>query len=236
MIEIIPAIMPEDLSELRNKLALIRGAVTTVQLDLMDGKFVKARTWPYNNKEKELLSRILNEEEGLPFWDEFDFEFDLMVKDAKDDLDTFMRLGARRIIFHIEAEDQTGDNFLEFLEGIDMYVRENTEIGVAIDIATPIEKIFPLIPHIDFVQCMGIDKDGVQGSPFDEHAIDHVKALHEKYPDLIISVDGGVNFETASALIQAGATRLVIGSAIWKSFDVVETVKDFQYLGEEESS
>ena len=45
-------------------------------------------------------------------------------------------------------------------------------IGVAIDIQTDLELLFPLIPHIDFVQCMGIDKDGFQGQEFDPKVLE----------------------------------------------------------------
>ena len=221
--------MPQNIGDLRGKLSLIRGGIVDyVQIDFCDGIFVPGKTWPYNGTDEQMYEKIMNEEEGLPYWDEFDFEFDLMVKNAKDDLDRFLRLGAKRLVFHIEAEDK--ETFKDFLEGIDMYVRDSLEIGVAIDTTTPVEEIFPLSPNIDFVQCMGIEKDGVQGSPFDVHAIEHVKALREKYPDLVITVDGAVNFKTAHDLINAGADRLIVGSAIWKSVDVKDTIDDFQNL------
>ena len=71
---------------------------------------------------------------------------------------------------------------------------------------------------------MGIEKIGYQGQPFDERVIDQVKALRKEYPELIISVDGGVSFDTAPRLIEAGANRLVVGSVIFNSLDIRETV------------
>ena len=47
MVEIIPAIMPKDYEDLDEKMSLFVGVVPFVQLDIMDGKFVPARTWPY---------------------------------------------------------------------------------------------------------------------------------------------------------------------------------------------
>ena len=116
------------------------------------------------------------------------------------------------------------------MEGIDLYVRENTQIGVAINTTTSVELLKPLISHIDFVQCMGIEKIGFQGEPFDERAIDQVKSLRKDFPELIISVDGGVNLDSASELIKAGANRLVAGSAIFQSFDIDEAIVELESL------
>ena len=47
------------------------------------------------------FQKIMNEEEGLPFWKDFDFEFDLMVVDALENFDIYLKLGPKRIIFHL---------------------------------------------------------------------------------------------------------------------------------------
>lgn len=54
--------------------------------------------------------------------------------------------------------------------------------------------------------------------------------MREEHPDVTISVDGGVNKETAPQLIEAGANRLVIGSAIFESKNIKNTIKEFQKL------
>ncbi len=50
------------------------------------------------------------------------------------------------------------------------------------------------------------------------------------YPGLPISIDGGVSLETATDLIAAGADRLVVGSAIFGSENVIQAVEDFKNL------
>jgi len=172
---------------------------------------------------------ILNEEEGLPFWDSVDFEFDLMVINAHEQFEFFTRLGAKRIVFHLEAE-LDHPKFKEFLEGLDMYTRENIDIGLAINTTTDIEKLKPFISLIDFVQCMGIEHIGKQDEPFDERVIPQVKELRKLYPELIISIDGSVNEHTAPLLVEAGASRLIIGSVIVHSLDVRETIKEFENI------
>lgn len=240
MAEIIPAIMPLNYEDLKNKTALVRGLAPVVQVDIADGIFVKNLTWPFFTKtlsgetflEHDIdqhFRAILNEQDGLPFWEDIDFELDLMVADAVENFDLYAKLGPKRIIFHLEAVGDLAE-FKDFLEGIDLYIKDNIQLGLAINPDTSMEQIFPLINSVDFIQCMGIRRIGFQGQDFDPQVVDNVKKLKEKFPDLIIAVDGGVNFETAPALISAGAERLVIGSAIFNTNDIIDTIENFKSL------
>jgi len=229
MTQIIPAVLVEDYKELSEQLGRVVNITSVVQIDICDGKFVSSTTWPMHSSDEESVQAILNEEEGLPYWDSLDFEFDLMVQNAHTQFEFFTRLGARRIIFHIEAE-QDKVKFKEFLEGLDMYTKENIDIGIAINTTTPISELGGIISCIDFVQCMGIEHIGKQGEPFDERVLDQIKELRKLYPELIISVDGSVNETTAPHLVEAGANRLVVGSVLAKSYDVRETIRTLENL------
>lgn len=228
MTEIIPAILAKNFEELRNKISRVVNVTKMIQVDVCDGIFVPSKTWPMNKEDESTVLPILNEENGLPYWDSLDFEFDLMVKDAIDQFEFFTRLGAKRIIFHIEAEDK--DKLKEFIEGLDMYIRDNLEIGIAINTGTDIEEIKSIISCVDFVQCMGIEHIGFQGEPFDEKVLNQISSLRKLYPEIIISVDGGVRMETAPLLIKAGANRLVVGSFLLESIDIRETIKELENL------
>lgn len=239
MAEIVPAILPKNYEDLKNKVSLVRGVVDMVQVDICDGVFVKSLTWPFlskgdeesfiDNSFDEHFRRILNEQEGMPFWEDIDFELDLMVANAVENFDIYTKLGPKRIIFHVEAVGDL-ESFKNFLEGIDNYVRDVVQIGIAVNPSTPIETIFSLINSIDFVQCMGIAEIGFQGKGFDDRCLSQIKKLKEKFGDLIVSVDGGVNFETASKIVDAGADRLVAGSAIFNTDDIIDTVERFRSL------
>jgi len=231
MHEIIPGILEKDYDELKNKIALVRGIVPVVQIDLCDGVFVPSRTWPFasGSGADEHLKKILNEQEGMPFWEDIDFELDLMVADAVENFDLYTKLGAKRIIFHLEAVKNL-ENFKNFLEGLDVYIREMIQIGIAINPSTPSEKLFLLIPYIDFVQCMGNDNIGHHGVELDEQVYEKIKILREKYPDMPIAVDIGVNMTTAPLLIKAGANRLIAGSAIFNTNDIIDTINQYKSL------
>lgn len=224
MIEIIPAVLAKDYNDLRNKIANFVNVAKLVQIDICDGKFVESISWPMQPYDMQSVAPILKEEEGLPYWEDLDFEFDLMVKDAIKQFDFFVRLGAKRIIFHLEAEDPK--ELKDFINSIDPYTRETLQIGIAINTTTELEKLYPFINSIDFVQCMGIEHIGFQGESFDERVLQQIRKLKEEYSDIIISVDGSVNEDTAPLLVEAGADRLVAGSVLIRSFNVKETIKE----------
>ncbi len=231
MIEIIPAILPKNYEDMKNKIALVRGIVPIVQIDLCDGEFIDNMTWPFSTGGVEDYNfiKIMNEEEGMPFWEDLDFELDLMVMDAIDNFDIYTKLSPKRIVFHLESVGEI-EELRNFIEGMDVYIRDAIQIGVAVNTTTKVELVFPLINYVDFVQCMGIENVGFQGQDFDERVLEQIKTLKKEFPDLIISVDGGVNFETAPKLVEAGATRLVAGSIILKAEDIRETIFELENL------
>lgn len=233
MSTIIPAIIPKSFEDLRDHIADVHTYTKIVHIDLMNGTFVPYVTWPYQEKDARSLNIILEEEDGMPFWQEVQFEFDLMITNAREQIELFMKLGASRLIFHIEAETNTEsskEDFRDFLEGMDPYVRDYMKIGIAIHTTTPISDVAPLVPYIDFVQCMGIEKVGRQGEDFDDRVFSKIKEVKEKFPDMEISVDGSVNFETIESLKEAGATRFVCGSVIFKSEHPGSAIDDLRSM------
>ncbi|MFZ1019673.1 MAG: hypothetical protein WAN61_01615 [Minisyncoccia bacterium] len=231
MAEIIPAILEKDFGEIKNKLTFLRSRAKCVQIDFCDGVFVKNQTWPFatGGFEDYDFTKILNEEEGLPFWEEFDFEFDLMVMDASENFEVYLKLGPKRVIFHLSAQKNLED-FKHFLDGLDMYTRDSVEIGLAFKPSDDLSVVAELSYKVDFLQCMGIDQDGFQGEKFDEKVIENIKFLKDSLPGIIISVDGGVSLENAEILLDAGADRLTVGSSIWKNGDPLGALKNFQSL------
>ena len=104
MVEIIPAIMPTSFADLEEKLSFVAGLTPLVQIDVMDGRLTSKKTWPYIFTELDKnFGSILREEEGFPFWNDVDFEVDLMVKEPEKIWRDWVTLGAKRIIFHIES-------------------------------------------------------------------------------------------------------------------------------------
>jgi ribulose-phosphate 3-epimerase len=219
-IEIIPAVMPRTIEELRDMLSRVNGAAPRIQLDVMDGKFVPNVSFPY-----EVRGRLGKMPEDLPLWEDFDYELDLMVEDPHETIGAFLALGAARVVVHLESCEAP-----LLLRAIEEAKRFDCETGIALANDTPLERLFPLIGSADFIQVMGIARVGFQGEPFDARAISRIEELRSKHPELIISVDGAVNFETAAALADAGANRLVSGSAIFESDDARAAIAELREL------
>lgn len=231
MQSIVPSILEKNFSEIKNKLNALRERTKTVQIDFCDGVFVPNQTWPFatGGIEDYEFQRIMNEEEGMPFWQEFDFEFDMMVHDAVENFDIYMKLGPKRMIFHLSAQKDL-EVFTHFLESLDMYTRDNVEMGLAFKPSDDMEAVIALSHKVDFLQCMGSDNMGVQGQEFSPKALDNIKYLKEKLPGVIMSVDIGINLDNIEEMIDAGADRFAIGSAIWKSPNPLDTLENFQSL------
>ncbi len=223
MLEILPAIIPQNLEDLKIHLARVKGLVPVVQIDVLDGNFTTKKSWPFFEEDKKHFEKIIAQEEGLPFWDSFYFEADLMIIKPEEHIEDFIFAGFSRLIVHIESTNKMG-------EIIDKAHELDAEIGIAINIETPNEVLDEYIDKIDFVQFMGIAEIGSQGQPFDMRVVEKIVQLKSQYPDIIISVDGGVSIETESFLIGAGAERLVSGSTIFESEDIEKTIRQFHTI------
>ena len=220
-IEIIPAILPKDFYELQEKADLVKDFVKTVQIDVCDGQFTSVPSWPYK-KEDDTFAKIIKEEEGLPGWEKMNFEIDLMANHPEQRVEEWVQAGATRIVIHAESTGSVAEAVAA--------LKDRVEVGVALNIDTSIDVIKTHVDNIQFVQCMGIDHIGFQGQDFDDKVIEKVRAIKKAYPELIVSVDGGVSLETAPALIDAGVDRLIVGSAIFNSDNFVEAIANFKKL------
>lgn len=202
--QIIPAILPKVQSELNQKVKAVLGLVNMVQVDVCDGKFVTSKT---SFKE-------------LPFLDEIEYELDLMVDQPELVLEQYIELQPARIIIHLESVTDFQKLFL-ILERI----RGIIEVGVSISNETSTDLIEQYIDDIDFIQLMGIKTIGLQGQDFDERVLEKISYFKKNYPELPISVDGGINLQTINLVAQAGAERYVAGSAIFNDANVEKNIE-----------
>ncbi len=223
MIEIIPALIPQSLEEISNRVEHVQGLAKFIQIDITDGVLAGAKSWPLTPNAQDELVPIQSEEEGMPYWDSVDYELDLMVSPENMDMEKFMSLGPSRIIFHTKDALVLEDYLLKTPRG-------TVQVGVAFDIEDTVDTMKPLFEKVDFVQCMGIAKIGFQGVPFDERVYENISKIRDVYPTMPITVDGGVTLENAQKLADAGATRLVVGSAIFHSNDPRSAYQDFLHL------
>jgi len=229
---IIPAILVSSRLEIEAQLALVKGLVDTVQIDLVDKTHTKTPTWPFLEGGFETLPESFDVHD----LGDFRFEMDLMVHDVGGAVRACLKTGAGKLIVHAEAVDDMGA-LLDELEneyGRDKELSPDLlSIAIAIHADTDPARYEPFLPRVDYVQFMGIAREGVQGEPFDERVLEKIREVRKKYPELLMQVDGGVSPLTAPQLLSAGVNRLVVGSALWKSKDIAGTLHTFESLIEE---
>ena len=224
MIDVVPAIIPDSFETLSEKAERVRELVPRVQIDIANGSYAPTRTWPYTNDGH--IARLLSQDEGLPFWEDLSYEVDMLVRNPEDVLDQWIDIGVDAVIIHIES---TSEHSL-----ILQKARErNVEIGWALKPSTPNQTLFDIIESAgmpNFIQVMGSDTIGHSGVELDEVVYEKIADIRAMYPELPIAVDIGVNEDTATALIDAGATKLVAGSAIFEAPDVREAIEQLENL------
>ena len=135
-----------------------------------------------------------------------EFEVHLMVREPEKIIDKWIERGARRVIVH-----ESSPEILKY--------RAKVEIGLEIEMQEFLAKELEQVPSVDFVHIMSIDEIGEQGHPFDPKVFDRIKKVKEKFPQIAISVDGGINAMNYQELEDLGVERLVVGSGfqeLWK--------------------
>jgi len=212
-----PAHTFEDLADLATD---ISGVSDELQVDIVDGEFVEATSWPFTQSELDVieeLGRLMELPSGLML------ELDCMVLDPVQYLDTFVGLGVGRVIIHFGST-----NYYE--ECLEHAANNDYLIGLALLPNVDFSEVASLIEKFDYVQVMGIAQVGVQGQPFDERALDLIASIRDNFPNKDIAVDGAVNAQTVPALVAAGATRLAPGSAIVNATDRVQAYETLTFL------
>ena len=104
--EIVPAIMASSYEDLADKVSAVNGLAKVVQIDAMDGKFVDNKSWPYIKLEDRDFIKIIKQEEGLPDWQDIDFEIDLMIRDVEHEASKWIAAGALRLVVHYKSEPE----------------------------------------------------------------------------------------------------------------------------------
>lgn len=223
--KIIPAILPEDWYDLVRHLERVKGVTDFVQIDICNGTYTPSKTWPFTHTPDLYFDKLVSQEEGMPFWQDIDFELDLMIANPEEWCEKFVQLGPSRMIFHAETLTEPAAFIAEFKEKYPLI-----EAAIAFSNDTDALAHRDAIELADAVQCMGIARIGFQGQPFDERVLGQIEAIRQEFPDKPISVDGSVNEDTLSDLSDAGANRFVAGSAFFKSENLIAQLEDFEDL------
>jgi ribulose-phosphate 3-epimerase len=194
---IAPSILSADFSKLGDEIKKIEKFHNSwIHLDIMDGNFVPQITFGSP------LVKCLRKKSSLVF------DVHLMVDSPEKQVPQFIEAGANYITFHIESS-------ISPIELINKLKDSKVKAGISLRPSTPISSIENLLPYIDLLLIMSVEP-GFSGQKFIYPSLERiktVKALKENnHFNFLISVDGGINKETAENVLLAGADVLVMGS------------------------
>ena len=212
-VHLIPSILSADFSRLGDEVVRVMDAgVRMIHFDVMDGHFVPNLT--IGPAVLKSLAPVVHERDGL-------FSVHLMIERPDTYAADFVRAGADALSFHVEACAHPRRTIATIQE-------MGAGAGIALNPGTDLGRIEPLLDLVDFVLVMTVNP-GFGGQKFIESALGKVPALREQLPPHVaVEVDGGIDRDNISRVVEAGGNWLVAGSAVFGAEDPGEEARALQ--------
>ena len=183
--------------------------VDMLHFDVMDGIFVGNIT--YGLPVLEQIRRVTD----------MTLDVHLMITDPLRYVREFAVAGADIISFHSES----GSDVRRTIEAIRS---AGAKPAVAIKPKTPAESVYDILPEVDMLLVMTVEP-GFGGQSFIPETVEKVRLIRRRIAEkglaCDVQVDGGINYETAPIVREAGANVLVSGSCLFRAQDMSEAVR-----------
>ena len=195
-----PSLLSADFSNLGSEIKKIENNQGgAVHIDVMDGSFVPEITYG------EPVIRSIRKLTKLPF------DVHLMIEKPELHIESFVNAGADWITFHFEATNHAH-------RIIQMIHEAGKKAGVAVCPGTPVSLLSEILPSADIILVMTVNPvwGGQKIIPSCVEKVAELKKYREEHSlNYKISVDGGINNETLSSVIDAGTDIVVSGSCFF---------------------
>ncbi|MCG7334096.1 ribulose-phosphate 3-epimerase [Sporosarcina sp. ACRSM] len=217
MIKIAPSILAANFAKLADEVKEVEAAgAELIHIDVMDGHFVPNITMG------PIVVEALRPVTTLPL------DVHLMIENPDLYIEQFAQAGADYITVHVEACTHL-HRTLQQIRSL------GVKSGVVLNPHTPIEMIQHVLEEVDLVLFMTVNP-GFGGQKFIHSVLPKVKQLseiiRERNLPIEIEIDGGVNEETIVPCVEAGATILVAGSAVFNAPDRAAALQRIKAAGE----
>lgn len=199
-VKIAPSILAADFTQLGQEVMdADAGGADLIHIDVMDGRFVPNITMgPFIIKAVRAVTNLT-------------LDVHLMIVEPERYIQAFADAGADIISIHIEASPNLH-------RSLQMIREAGCKVGVALNPHTPASALSEILTMVDLVNVMTVNP-GFGGQSFIMETKSKIAELHAMIGDIQgnidIEVDGGINGETASHAVQAGANVLVMGTALF---------------------
>ena len=210
-IKLAPSILSANFGRLGEQVAEVdRAGADYIHVDVMDGRFVPNLTIG------PVVVQGIRGSTNLPL------DVHMMVVEPERLVEDFAKAGADHLIVQAEA--------CPHLHRVLQQIREvGCKAGVAINPGTSLSAIEEALPLLDVVLVMSVNP-GFGGQKLIPETVGKVvrmrRILDEGGYSAELQVDGGVNEATARTMVEAGATVLVAGSAVFNDKESVADAMD----------
>ena len=210
-----PSILNADFSCLKEVLQMLeKNEVELLHLDIMDGNFVPNITFG------PMMVSTIGKNTVIPL------SVHLMIEKPERYIEMFSHSMNKNdtLIVHVEA-CQHLDRTLELIH------QAGLKTGVALNPSTPLELIKHVLDKLDTILIMTVNP-GFGGQKFISAMISKItearEMVRQRRKNINIQLDGGINLENITHMIDAGANILVVGSEIFKDKDPDIMIRRFQ--------
>lgn len=192
--KIAPSMLASDYTQMGESLRAVRDA-DWLHLDIMDGNFV-----PNISFGPDVVAAL------RPLTD-MPFDVHLMLLHPKRYIEKFAQAGADIVTFHVECADDVAETIAQI-------ERCGMKPGLSVKPGTPAEALFPYLDRLYMTLVMTVEP-GFGGQKLMPEPLKKIRELKQRFPHILVEVDGGVNLETAPQCREAGADVLVAGTAVF---------------------